>query len=69
MASADKIADRMAMLYKGRIVETGTPEEIRNTANPVVAQCVQGRARGPITDESEEFVRFVREGAKGEKGA
>ncbi len=69
MASAYKIADRMAMLYKGRIVETGTPEEIRNTANPVVAQFVQGRARGPITDESEEFVRFVRGGAKGEKGA
>jgi len=69
MASAYKIADRMAMLYKGRIVDTGTPEEIRNTANPVVAQFVQGRARGPITDESEEFVRFVRGGAKGEKGA
>ena len=69
MASAYKIADRMAMLYKGRIVETGSPDEIRNTANPVVAQFVQGRARGPITDESEEFVRFVREGAKGEKGA
>lgn len=69
MASAYKIADRIAMLYKGRIVETGSPEEIRNTANPVVAQFVQGRARGPITDESEEFVRFVRGGAEEDKGA
>ncbi|MEW6719993.1 MAG: ABC transporter ATP-binding protein [Thermodesulfobacteriota bacterium] len=60
MASAYKIADQIAMLYKGRIVEVGTPEEIRNTSNPVVAQFVEGRARGPITDESEEFRRFVR---------
>jgi phospholipid/cholesterol/gamma-HCH transport system ATP-binding protein len=60
MASAYKIADQIAMLYKGKIVEVGTPEEIRNTRNPVVAQFVQGRARGPITDENEEFQRFVR---------
>ena len=60
MASAYKIADQIAMLYRGRIVEVGTPEEIRGTKNAVVAQFVQGRARGPITDESEEFRRFVR---------
>lgn len=67
MASAYKIADQIAMLYKGKIVESGTPDEIRNTANPVVAQFVQGRAHGPITDENEEFVRFVhlRERAEG----
>jgi phospholipid/cholesterol/gamma-HCH transport system ATP-binding protein len=67
MASAYKIADQIAMLYKGKIIETGTPEAIRTTANPVVAQFVQGRARGPITDENEEFVRFVR-GAAGTEG-
>ncbi len=60
MASAYKIADQIAMLYKGRIVETGTPEEIRNTKNAVVSQFVEGRAEGPITAEHEEFVRFVR---------
>ena len=59
MASAYKIADHIAMLYRGKIIEVGTPEQIRTTANPVVAQFVQGRAHGPITDESEEFVRFV----------
>jgi len=47
------------MLYKGKIIEVGTPKEIRSTSNPVVSQFVQGRAHGPITDESEEFVRFV----------
>jgi phospholipid/cholesterol/gamma-HCH transport system ATP-binding protein len=67
MASAYKIADQIAMLYKGKIVAVGTPDEIRNTENPIVAQFVQGRARGPITDENEEFVRYVRRhgGAEG----
>jgi phospholipid/cholesterol/gamma-HCH transport system ATP-binding protein len=60
MASAYKIADFIAMLYKGKIVEVGTPAEIRASSNPVVRQFVEGRAHGPITAESEEFVRFVR---------
>jgi phospholipid/cholesterol/gamma-HCH transport system ATP-binding protein len=60
MASAYKVADQIAMLYKGKIIEVGTPEQIRTTSNPVVAQFVEGRAHGPITDESEEFARFVR---------
>jgi phospholipid/cholesterol/gamma-HCH transport system ATP-binding protein len=60
MASAYKIADHIAMLYKGKIVEVGTPAEIRGSSNPVVRQFVEGRAHGPITAESEEFVRFVR---------
>jgi phospholipid/cholesterol/gamma-HCH transport system ATP-binding protein len=60
MPSAYKIADHIAMLYKGKIVEVGTPEEIRMTRNPVVSQFVEGRAVGPITAEHEEFVRFVR---------
>jgi phospholipid/cholesterol/gamma-HCH transport system ATP-binding protein len=60
MPSAYKIADRIAMLYKGKIIEVGTPEEIRSTQNPVVAQFVEGKAEGPITAEHEDFVRFVR---------
>jgi len=70
MASAYKIADRIAMLYKGKIIEVGTPEEIRNTTNPVVSQFVRGSAHGPITAEHEEFVRFVRRpgGAGGQEG-
>jgi len=60
MASAYKIADQIAMLYKGKIIEVGTPDEIRRTQNPVVSQFVEGRAEGPITAEHEEFIRFVR---------
>ncbi len=48
MVSAYKVADRIAMLYEGKIVEVGTPEDIRNTSNPVVQQFIHGRAEGPI---------------------
>jgi len=48
MHSAYKIADRIAMLYEGRIVQEGTPEEIQNTENPIVRQFITGSARGPI---------------------
>ncbi len=51
MHSAYKISDRIAMLYKGEIQEIGTPEEIRNTANPIVKQFITGSAVGPITAE------------------
>lgn len=49
MKSAYKIADRIAMLYHGEILEVGTPEEIRNSPNPVVQQFITGSAVGPIT--------------------
>ena len=49
MDSAYKIADRIAMLYEGRIVQVGTPDEIRNSTDPVVRQFVEGRIDGPIT--------------------
>lgn len=48
MVSAYKIADRIAMLYEGKIIEVGTPEEIRHTKNPIVRQFVTGSAVGPI---------------------
>ncbi len=70
MASAYKIADYIAMLYKGKIIEVGTPDQIRHSANPVVSQFVEGRAQGPITAELEEFIRFVRRsgGPGGQEG-
>lgn len=51
MKSAYKIADRIAMLYEGKIIEVGTPEEIKNTSNPVVRQFITGSAVGPIKIE------------------
>lgn len=48
MHSAYKIADRIAMLYNGIIIDTGTPDEIKNTGNPLVRQFITGSATGPI---------------------
>lgn len=48
MKSAYKIADRIAMLYQGKIIEVGTPEEIKNSPNPIVQQFIQGKSEGPI---------------------
>jgi len=52
MTSAYKIADRIAMLYKGKIVGIGSPEEIKNTSVPLVKQFITGAATGPITEDS-----------------
>jgi phospholipid/cholesterol/gamma-HCH transport system ATP-binding protein len=51
MVSARKIADRIAMLHKGKIVWQGPAGEIDNSANPFVDQFVHGRAEGPIQME------------------
>jgi phospholipid/cholesterol/gamma-HCH transport system ATP-binding protein len=51
MTSAYKVGNRIAMLYDGKIIATGTPDEIRNSKDPVVQQFITGSARGPITDK------------------
>jgi len=48
MASAYAVADRIAMLYGGRIVQVGSPDEIKNSSDPVVRQFVEGKSEGPI---------------------
>lgn len=48
MASARKIADKIAMIYKGEIIWTGTKDSIDNSGNPYVEQFVNGHAEGPI---------------------
>ena len=50
MRSAYKVADRIAMLYNGRIVEVGSPEEIRRSPNRIVQQFIKGEAVGPIQE-------------------
>lgn len=52
MASARKISDRIAMLYKGKIVWDGPTREIDNADNAIVQQFIHGRAEGPIEIES-----------------
>lgn len=48
MPSAFKIADRMAMLSRGRIVFTGTVDEVRTTTHPMVRQFIEGNSQGPL---------------------
>jgi phospholipid/cholesterol/gamma-HCH transport system ATP-binding protein len=48
MASARKIAHRVAMLYQGRIIWHGPRDRLYDSGNPYVDQFVQGRADGPI---------------------
>ncbi|MBM4333503.1 MAG: ABC transporter ATP-binding protein [Deltaproteobacteria bacterium] len=56
MVSAYRIADRIAMLYNGEIIEVGTPDEIKSSPNEVVKQFIQGEVEGPIT-RGAEFVQ------------
>jgi phospholipid/cholesterol/gamma-HCH transport system ATP-binding protein len=49
MESAYRIGNRISMLYNGRIIQTGTKEEIQNTNDPVVCQFIHGQTKGPIT--------------------
>ncbi|MFH1093617.1 MAG: ABC transporter ATP-binding protein [Candidatus Omnitrophota bacterium] len=51
MTSAYKVGTRIAMLYDGKIIAQGTPDEIRNTTDPIVRQFITGAAHGPITDK------------------
>ncbi len=48
MASARKIADRVAMIYQGQIIWQGPVGEIDRSGNDHVDQFIHGRADGPI---------------------
>ncbi len=44
MVAAYKVSNRIAMLYEGKIVETGTPADIQNTTNPIVRRFIEGKS-------------------------
>ncbi len=50
MDSAFRIADRMVLLDRGKFIASGTPEQMRTSADPLVHQFVFGLAEGPLTD-------------------
>jgi len=51
MASARKIADKIAMIYKGKIIWAGSVKDVDNSGNEYVDQFIHGRAEGPIQME------------------
>lgn len=48
MNSAYDIADRIAMLYDGKVIQCDTPDRIINTDNAIVRQFISGSLDGPI---------------------
>jgi phospholipid/cholesterol/gamma-HCH transport system ATP-binding protein len=48
MTSAFRIATRMIMLGRGKILAQGTPDEIRTHPDPEVQQFINGEADGPM---------------------
>jgi phospholipid/cholesterol/gamma-HCH transport system ATP-binding protein len=56
MDSAFRVGTKMAMLYQGKIIETGDPEQFKQSRNPVVAQFLSGSTEGPILEGSKDAV-------------
>jgi phospholipid/cholesterol/gamma-HCH transport system ATP-binding protein len=56
MDNAFRVATKMAMLYHGKIIETGVPEQFRQSQNPVVRQFLSGSTEGPILEGSKDAV-------------
>ncbi len=52
MDSAFHVATHMAMLHRGKIIEQGTPQHMRQSKNPVVVQFLSGTTEGPILERS-----------------
>ncbi|HEX3357017.1 MAG TPA: ABC transporter ATP-binding protein [Tepidisphaeraceae bacterium] len=50
MDSAFRIADRMVLLDRGKFIVSGSPEEMKNSTDPLVRQFVHGLTEGPLTD-------------------
>jgi phospholipid/cholesterol/gamma-HCH transport system ATP-binding protein len=48
LTSIFAVADRVALLYKGRVHALGTPEELRRSSDAVVQQFITGRSDGPM---------------------
>jgi phospholipid/cholesterol/gamma-HCH transport system ATP-binding protein len=54
MDSAYRIADRMVLLDRGKFVAHGTPQQMRESTDPLVRQFVHGLTTGPLTDRRRE---------------
>lgn len=52
MASARKIADEVAMIYKGKILWQGAVETLDDSNNPYIEQFINGDGEGPITQDA-----------------
>jgi len=53
MKASFQIADSIAMLYHGRVIADGTPDEIKRSRHPVIQQFIHGQAEGPMKEEED----------------
>lgn len=53
LRSAFRVATRLALLYHGKIIEEGSPEEFESSCNPIVKQFLAGNAHGPLELEAQ----------------
>ena len=51
MESAYRVADRISMLYEGKLILVAPVEEFKLTDNPIVTQFIHGRTEGPMTKD------------------
>lgn len=65
MKSVFSIADRVAMLYEGRVLEVGTPQAIKKSDNPMVQQFISGSPDGPIKffQQKDDYLEQLMKGA------
>ncbi len=65
MKSVFSIADRVAMLYEGRVLEVGTPQAIKKSNNPMVQQFISGSPDGPIKffQQKDDYLEQLMKGA------
>ena len=52
MAGTFRVADKVAMLYDGRIIAQGLPQDFQDSADPLVRQFVTGALEGPLSDST-----------------
>lgn len=63
MKSAFRIADQIIVLHKGRVLETGTSEQVKNSKNPYVQQFINGEPEGaiPFKQTSDAYLKGLLE--------
>lgn len=63
MKSAFRIADKVIILHKGKVLEQGTAEDIQNSRNPYVQQFINGEPEGaiPLKQTSDAYLKGLLE--------
>ena len=61
MVSAFRVAQRLVLMDQGKFVADGTPEEMKNSDDPLVSQFVNGKSEGPLSDRrsSEDYTESL----------